>query len=29
MEESMNVDFIARKPFNFSELTKQINDLGF
>ena len=29
MEESMEVDFIARKPFNFSELTKQINDLGF
>ena len=29
MEESMNVDFIARKPFNFSELTKQINDLEF
>ena len=29
MEESMDVDFIARKPFNFSELTKQINDLGF
>ena len=29
MQECMDVDFIARKPFDFSELTKQINDLEF
>ncbi len=27
--EGMNVDFIARKPFDFSELAKQMNSLGF
>jgi PAS domain S-box-containing protein len=29
IEEGMNVDFVIRKPFDFSELTKQINDLEF
>ncbi len=28
-KEGMDVDFIARKPFIFSELTKQINDLEY
>ncbi len=27
-EENMKVDLIAKKPFNFSELTRQINSLG-
>ena len=26
-EEGINVDFVIRKPFNFSELTKHINEL--
>ncbi len=26
--EGLNADFIVKKPFDFSELTKQINDLG-
>ena len=26
-EEGMKVDFAIRKPFNFSELTKHINEL--
>ncbi len=26
-EENMNVDFIIKKPFDFSELSKHINDL--
>jgi FixJ family two-component response regulator len=29
MDEGMNVDFVTRKPFNFAELKKQINGLGF
>ena len=29
MRGCMDVDFIARKPFDFSKLTKQINDLEF
>ena len=29
MEEGMDVDFIVKKPFNFSELREQINGLKF
>ncbi|MCP4254301.1 MAG: response regulator, partial [Candidatus Scalindua sp.] len=29
MEEGMNIDFILKKPFNLTELTKQINELKF
>ncbi len=29
IEEGMGVDFVVKKPFDFSELRKQINDLEF